>query len=152
MYARTVKYTDYLDNEREETFYFHLTKAEVIEWMTATPGAYTLDKLLEKLLNETNMREIIKIFKDLVYRAYGEKSLDGRRFIKTDEVKQNFMESEAYSIIFTDIISDATKSAEFVNGILPKDLTQEIATIVAQNPDGVPDSLREYATQVTTNV
>lgn len=144
MYERKVTYTDYNDVKREETCYFHLTKAEVIEWLTNTPGSYTLDKLLEKLLVETNMKEIMSIFKDLIYRSYGEKSLDGRRFIKTEEVKQNFMETEAYSIIFTDIVSDAKKAAEFINGILPKDLAEEVSKIAKNNPEGIPDSLKDY--------
>lgn len=143
MYKIEKEYVDFNGTKRKETFCFNLTKAEVIEWLSTT-GDYTLDKLLEKLMSEYNMKEVIVIFKDLIYRSYGEVSLDGRRFIKTDEVKANFMDTEAYSMIFTEIVSDGKKAAEFVNGILPKDLTEEVSKVIAENPDGIPDSVKDY--------
>lgn len=143
MYKIKKKYTDFKGTKREEEFCFNLTKAEVVEWLS-TKGDYTLDEVILKLMSEYNMKEVIGIFKDLIHRAYGKISLDGRRFIKSDEVKAEFEETEVYSDIFMDIVSDEKKAAEFVNGILPKDLTDEIDKIVKENPDGIPEVAKDY--------
>lgn len=143
MYKRTITYEDFNGKQRTEDFYFNLSKAEVIKWLTTT-GDYTLDKVFEKLAREHNGKEIMKTFEDIIYMAYGEKSMDGRRFDKSDEVKRNFMETEAYSTLFTELVTDANKAAEFMNNIIPKDMAEEINRIVADNPDGLPDSMKDY--------
>lgn len=150
MLKRTISYVDYDGNERTEDFYFHLTKAEVIEWLMTT-GDYTLDKVLERIAAKRNGKEIMATFRDLIYKSYGEKSLDGRRFIKTEEVKQAFMETEAYSILFIELVSDGKKAGEFVNGIIPKELADEIARIAKENPDGLPDAAKDYIPIVDKN-
>lgn len=144
MYSRTIKYEDYDGNQREKKCFFHLNQAEIIKWLT-TSGDYTLDKLLEKLMKERNGKEIMRIFDDLIRRSYGEKSLDGDRFIKTQELVDSFVQTEAYSVLFTELVTDAKKAAEFVNGIIPKKLSEEIGKIMAENPDGIPDSIKDYA-------
>ena len=121
MYKKTVTYKDFNKNERTEDFYFHLNRAEIIKWMT-TSGGYTLDKMIEQLTREENGEKIMEIFDDLLIRSYGVKSLDGKQFIKSDEVKEAFKYSEAYSVIFTELVTDANKASEFVTAILPSDL------------------------------
>lgn len=143
MYKRVIPYTDFEGNEREDELYFHLTKAEVIQWLM-TDGDYTLDKKLERIAKNRNGKQIMSTFEDLIDRSYGEKSLDGRRFIKNQEVLDNFKQTEAYSILFVELVSDAKKAAEFVNNIIPKELADEIARIVAENPDGLPDEYKDY--------
>lgn len=143
MYAMNAEYLDFNDVKREETLYFHLSKAEVIEWL-AQSGDYTLDKVFEKMMNESNAQELVGTIKDLIKRSYGVKSLDGKRFIKNKEVLDAFMESEAYSVIFMRIIGDAKEAANFVNGILPKDLAEEIGKALKDNPEGIPDAYKEY--------
>jgi hypothetical protein len=149
MLRRKITYTDFDGNERNDEFYFNLTKAEVIEWLT-TSGDYTLDKVMDQLSKERNGKKIIEIFKDLIYRSHGEKSLDGRLFVKTDNVKQNFMASEAYSVLFTELVTDAKKAVEFINGIIPKDIAEEINNIMESNPDGIPDDVKAYLTSNDT--
>lgn len=134
MYAKKITYTDYDGNERTETFLFNLSKAEVIEWLTMN-GNYTLDKVLYKLSEEENAGEILNIFKDLIQRAYGEKSLDGRRFVKSPEIKANFMETEAYSVLFTELAFDAKKASEFLNNIIPADLANDVQKVMKDNPE-----------------
>lgn len=143
MTSRTFEYEDFDGNKRTETHYFNLTKAETIEWLT-TNGDYTLDKLILKLSEKNNGKEVMSIFKDLIIRSYGEKSLDGRRFVKTDEVKANFMETEAFSMLFTDLVTDGEKAAAFINDILPKDFSDEIQKILDENPEGIPDAAKDY--------
>jgi hypothetical protein len=143
MLKREITFEDFDGNTRKEEFYFNLTKAEVIEWLT-TSGDYTLDKVLNQLGKERNGKKIIELFKDLIYRSYGEKSLDGRKFNKTTEIKENFMATEAYSVLFTELVTDAGKAVEFINGIIPKNMAEEINKIIKENPDGIPDDVKEY--------
>lgn len=123
MIKKTVTYDDYNDFSRTEDFYFNLTKAEVMEMQLSTVGG--LDTMLKKLVATNDMPSIIKVFKELVLKAYGEKSPDGRRFIKNDELRSEFEQTEAYSIIFMELATDDKAAAEFINGIVPKDLADQ---------------------------
>lgn len=144
MFCKTITYEDYDGNERTEKHYFNLNKAEVIKWLT-TSGDYTLDKVLERLQTERNGKKIMAIFEDLIRLSYGRKSLDGRKFVKNEEIWDDFYQTEAYSNLFTELVSDGKKAAEFVNKIIPKDLADEISKIMQENPNGIPDDLKEYA-------
>lgn len=119
MLKKHVKYTDYNDVEREEDFYFNLTQAEVTEMELSTTGG--MAEMIQKIVAAQDGPAIIKIFKDMVLKAYGVKSADGRQFIKNDEVRNAFAQTEAYSIIFMELATDANKATEFVNGIMPKE-------------------------------
>lgn len=143
MLVRKIKYQDYNGVEREDDFYFNLNKAEIVKWLT-TNGNYTLDAVLEKMIKTENARDLVNEFDTLIMMAYGEKSLDGKRFIKSQEVKDAFRESEAYSALFMELISDASKASEFFNKIIPSDLAEEVTKIMAENKDGLPDALKDY--------
>lgn len=124
MYKITETYTDYDGNQRTEDFYFHLTKAEIMEFDFLQQGG--MEKMIEKIISTQDRKSLIEIFKTLVIGAYGEKSMDGRRFMKNDEVKQSFIETEAYSQIFMRLATDAKAASEFINNIIPKDLQGEL--------------------------
>jgi hypothetical protein len=94
MLKKTITYVDYDGNERTEDFYFNLSKAELIEIETSNNGG--LSKMIEKLVAEQDMRRIVEIFKDIILKAYGEKSLDGKRFVKSAELRDSFEQTEAY--------------------------------------------------------
>lgn len=143
MLKKTITYEDYDGNTRTEDFYFNLNKAEIIDWLT-TSGGYTLDKMMERLIKTENSKEIMEIFKDLLYRAYGEKSLDGRRFNKSKEVKDNFIETEAYSVLYMELVSDAKAAADFFNRIIPKDLAAEVGKLM-EDPSNLPPEVQKYA-------
>jgi hypothetical protein len=118
MLKKTVTYTDFDGNERTETFYFNLTKAEVTEMELSTEGG--LSKMLEKIVAAKDSKRIIEVFKDLVLKAYGEKSPDGKRFVKNQEVRDAFSQTQAYSDIFMELATDDQKAAAFVNAITPQ--------------------------------
>lgn len=143
MYKKTITFTDYNGVERKEDHYFHLNKAEVIKWLT-TSGDYTLDKVLERLSTERNGKKIMEIFEDLIHRSYGRKSLDGRKFEKTEEIWNDFYQTEAYSVLFTELVTDAKKAADFVNRIIPQDLADEVEKIIREHPEGIPDTIKDY--------
>lgn len=119
MLKKNIKYVDYDGNDRAEDFYFNLNKAEVIELQLGTVGGLT--KTLEKIVQEKDASRIIEYFKTLILKAYGEKSADGRRFIKSQELRDAFEQTEAYSELFMELASDAKMAAEFINGVLPKE-------------------------------
>lgn len=120
MFKKTVTYTDYNDVERTETFYFNLTQAEVLEMELSTTGG--LSAMIQGVIDAKDGPQLIKIFKELVLKAYGEKSPDGRRFIKTPEITAAFSQTEAYSEIFMELATDDKAAAAFVQGITPKGL------------------------------
>ena len=117
MLKKTITFVDYDGNERTEDFYFNLTKAEVAEMEMSAEGG--LAKMLEKIVVERDSKRIIETFKDLILRSYGEKSPDGRRFIKSQELRDSFEQTEAYSELFMELAMNAEAAAAFVNGIIP---------------------------------
>lgn len=117
MLKKTITYTDYDENQRTEDFYFNLTKAEVSEMEMSTTGG--LSKMLQKIVAEKDTKRIIEMFKDLILKAYGEKSPDGKRFIKNQELRDAFSQTEAYSELFMELAGNAEAAAAFVNGITP---------------------------------
>lgn len=124
MLKKNIKYVDYDGNERTEDFYFNLNKAEVIELQLGTVGGLT--KTLEKIVQEKDTSRIIEYFKTIILKAYGEKSADGRRFIKSQELRDAFEQTEAYSELFMELVRDAKMAAEFINGVLPKEAADAI--------------------------
>lgn len=124
MLKKTITYTDFNDEERTEDFYFFLSKAKLAEMEFSTNGG--MKNKLERLINEKDGAEICKLIKDLIMLSYGKKSDDGKRFMQTPEIAQEFLETEAYSELFMELTTNAEAAAAFVNGIIPKDLKSKI--------------------------
>lgn len=117
MLKKTITYVDFDGNERTEDFYFHLTKAELTEWELSNNGGLT--RLIHKIIAEKDQPKLVAIFKDIILKSYGEKSLDGKRFIKNQEVLDSFVQTEAYSQLFMELATDADAATTFINGIVP---------------------------------
>lgn len=117
MLKKTITYIDYNGTTRKEDFYFNLTQAEVTELEVSVEGG--LVEQINRIVAAQNGKVIIETFKDIILRAYGEKSPDGRRFIKNQEVRDAFAQTEAYSNLFMELATDAKAASEFVNGIVP---------------------------------
>lgn len=117
MLKKTITYTDYNGVERTEDFYFNLTKAELMEMEIGTTGG--MADMIKRIIDAKDAPAIIKIFKELVLKAYGEKSVDGKRFVKSEEISNGFAQTEAYSQLFMELATDADAAAAFVNGIIP---------------------------------
>lgn len=124
MLKKTITYTDYNGVERTEDFYFYLSNADLMEMEMGTTGGFA--EMIQKVVNAQDAPAIIKIFKDLVLKAYGEKSADGKRFIKNDELRDAFSQTEAYSQLFMELATDSDAAAKFVNGIMPADVSEKI--------------------------
>lgn len=117
MLKKTFTYTDYNGVERTEDHYFNLSKAELMEMELSTTGG--LAEMINKIVAAQDAPSIVKMFKELVLKAYGQKSDDGRRFIKSKELSDSFAQTEAYSQLFMELATDADAAAAFVNGIVP---------------------------------
>lgn len=118
MIKENIKYVDYNGNERDEDFWFNLTEAEVAELQLSIRGG--LATWIESIVKAQSEPEIVDLFKKIIHKAYGEKSNDGRRFMKSEEIAKNFEETEAYSVLFMHLARDAKYAAEFINGLMPK--------------------------------
>ena len=117
MLKKTLTYTDYDNNVRTEDFYFNLTKAELTEMELSFDGG--LSKTLQKVIAAQESSKIVAIFKDLVLKSYGVKSPDGKRFMKSQEIRDSFAQTEAYSDLFMSLATNAAAAAAFVNAIVP---------------------------------
>ena len=117
MLKKTITYTDYNEITHTETYFFNLSKAECMEMEMSTSGGLT--EMINKIIETRDVPAIIKIFKDLILKAYGVKSPDGKRFIKSEELSTAFAQTEAYSVLFMELATNAEEAAAFVNGIMP---------------------------------
>ena len=117
MLKKTFTYIDYNGVERTEDHYFNLSKAELMEMELSTTGG--LAEMINKIVAAQDAPAIVKVFKELVLKAYGQKSADGRRFVKSKELSDEFAQTEAYSQLFMELATDADAAAKFVNGIVP---------------------------------
>lgn len=116
MLKKTITYTDYDGNQRTKDYYFNLSKAELTEMRLSYSGG--LEKTLEKIAAEQDSKRMFAHFKDLILRSYGEKSLDGDQFVKNETLSKAFEQTEAYSELVIELLSDADAAAAFVNGVV----------------------------------
>lgn len=123
MIKLTEKYKDFNDVERTEDFYFNLTEAEVMEMEMSTSGG--LAETIQRVIAAQDAPAIIKIFKKLVLDSYGVKSADGKRFMKSDALREEFEQTNAYSNIFMRLATDADAASKFVNGIMPANMVEK---------------------------
>lgn len=117
MLKKTITYVDYNGTERKEDFYFNLSKAEIMEMEMGTTGGMV--EMINRIVAAQDAPAIIDVFKKMILKAYGEKSADGKRFIKSKEISEAFSQTEAYSQLFMELATDADAASKFVNGIVP---------------------------------
>lgn len=124
MHKETITYVDYNGTERTEDHFFNFTKAELIEMQLGTTGG--LDEMIQNIVNAQDVPALIKIFKDIILKAYGQKSPDGKRFIKSKELCDEFSQTEAYSQLFMKLAFDSDAAAKFINNVVPADMSAEL--------------------------
>ena len=124
MFKKTIKYTDYKSVEHTKNLYFNISKAELTEMELSTTGGY--GEMLQGIVAAEEHTKLVPIIKDIIFKSYGEKSADGKRFMKSPELSTAFSQTEAYSELFMEIATDADASAAFVNGIIPTDVQQKV--------------------------
>ena len=129
MLKKTITYTDYDGNERTEDFYFNISKAELTELQYSVKGG--LKNILEKAVQEKDGPTIMQLSKEIVLKAYGVKSNDGRRFMKSEEITKEFAETEAYVNLFMELATDEKAAIAFAEGVMPKFDEANITTVAA---------------------
>ena len=128
MLSKTITYTDYNGTERTETYLFNLSKAELMEMEMGKSGGYA--EYLRKIASSQDAPEMMRVFKELLLKAYGEKSDDGKRFIKSSKLSEAFSQTEAYSELFMELVTNTDAISDFVNGIIPADLGKQASAPV----------------------
>lgn len=131
MLKKTITFEDFEGEERTEDFYFNLTRAEVLQWELGETGG--LSARLKRLVAAKDVPELTEYFKEIITKSYGEKSADGRRFIKTRPITEAFTQTEAYSNLFMELATNTDAASAFINGITPKDPGDHLAKDVDAN-------------------
>lgn len=124
MFKKQITYTDYNDVERTETFLFNISRAELLEM--ASGKLRDVGKLVSDIANQRDTTVLVTMFEELIRVSYGKKSEDGKRFIKSQEIYEAFLQSEAYSELLVDLTLDANEAIAFVNGIIPTKFLAEL--------------------------
>lgn len=128
MLRKTIKYTDYNGNEREEDYLFNLSKAECMEMELSTNGG--MEQMIKQIISEKDNEKIVNLFKKIILKAYGIKSPDGKYFRKSPEISADFASTEAYSVLFMELSTDADAASKFINAVLPN--TEDMANALQQ--------------------
>ena len=131
MYKKTIAYTDYNGNQREEDFYFNLNASEIVKLEVTTEGG--LEAYVREISSTLDGQRIMEFFEKLIETSYGKKSLDGRSFIKRPEYFEEFKGTEAYNTLFLELIQDAEAGVKFFNAVVPQD--------VAKAKTAIPESV-----------
>lgn len=117
MLKKTITYIDFDDNERTEDFYFNISKAEAAEMEMSVDGGLTA--MINRITSSQDNPKIFQLFKEFILKSYGQKSPDGKRFEKSEEISKAFSETGAYEVLFMEIATDPEKAADFFNGVIP---------------------------------
>jgi hypothetical protein len=125
---KTITYTDFNGEEVKEDFFFHLSKAELVELEMGHEGG--LSKAMERIIATDDRNAIVQEFKKIILLSYGRKSMDGKRFIKNATMREEFESSQAYSTLFMELVTVTDSAIEFMNGIIPTDMAEEAAKVL----------------------
>ena len=129
MLRKKIKYVDFNDVEREEEFYFNLSKAELMEMEFGTVGGFS--EMVKRIVAAQDQPTLMQIFKEFILKAYGEKTADGKHFMKFDaagnRLSANFEQTEAYSVLYMELLTDANAASDFINGVVPADIAKQAA-------------------------
>lgn len=146
MYSKKIKFTDYNGVEREETYHFNLNKAELTELQLGTTGSFSA--MVRRMVETQDQPSLIGIVKKIIRMSYGIKSDDGKRFIKSPEISDEFEQTEAYVNLYMELATDDNASAEFINGIMPKDVRDELRK---NPPKDIPEEFKPALEVINNN-
>ena len=141
MLKKSITYETYSGERITEDFYFNLTKAELVELEMGHKGG--LSEALKKIVESEDGKAIISEFKNIILKSYGVKSEDGRHFVKNNQLRQEFESTEAYSVLFMELVTDAEAAAEFVRMVIPREVTDggQLALVPQEPPKPEPIKL-----------
>lgn len=138
MFAKKIKYTNFAGETREEEFFFHMSKTDIVQWQYSVNGG--IDQLFKRIINKGDQHALIETVKDLIHRSYGEVSIDGKSFERKRDgrsLADDFEQTAAYDVLFMELITDDKAAAEFLNGLMPPDILSQLAK-TSRLPDDAP--------------
>ena len=138
MINKKITYTDYEGVERTETFWFHLSRPELMELETSIDGGFS--KLIRQIVDSKSTRGVIENIKKILLLSYGEKVDNGRRFAKSEEISKAFSETPAYEILYLQLLEDQDSLSRFINGLVPKDLAEQVSKMSKEEIDALIDN------------
>lgn len=130
MLKKVIKYTDFNGVEREEEFYFNLTEAELAEMNLMTKGG--LKTYLESIIATKDTPALAELFKTIIDKSYGVKSPDGRKFMKSKDILEDFIYTQAYSNLYMELVTNADSASNFINSIVPASIVANAKAIEAK--------------------
>jgi hypothetical protein len=134
---KTITYEDFNGDSVTEDFFFHLSKAELVELELSHKGG--LSEALQRIIATDDGKEIVAEFKNIILTAYGQRSPDGKRFIKNQTLREEFESTEAYSTLFMELVTDTDAAIKFINGVIPAGMAEEAAELTRNSDAGKPD-------------
>ena len=137
MQKLTVQYQNWDGDLETEDLYFHLNIKELQEM---EKWDVPLTKRIAKLTKTEDGTEAFELMRDIVEAAYGERSSDGKRFVKNPEVLKNFTQGLAYDEVILQFIDGTTDLAKFVEGLLPK----KVFELAKKNAKDSSVEVKEY--------
>lgn len=150
MLKKTITFEDYDGKMVSEDYYFHLSKAELVQLELEETGGF--GEMLQRIAAEENHKEIVKQFQRIIKISYGKKAEDGRRFSKSPEILAEFVESPAYSELFVELSTDSTAAVNFVRGVMPSGLANQVDTILASQKTEEPEVVALPETNVASEI
>lgn len=142
MLKKSITYTDLNGQETTEDHFFHLSQAELVEMEMSEEGG--LSESLKKIIEAEDGKQIIGQFKEILLGAYGKRSEDGKRFIKNQQIREEFESSEAYSALFMELVTNTDAAIEFTNGIVPAKVVQQATEAIERaSLQAVPEPEKE---------
>lgn len=132
MLKREITYETFDGDQVTEVFYFNLTKTELVELQTSVEGG--MEKLLQSIVESQDTKKMLEQFKNIVLRAYGERSEDGKRFIKNEKLQEEFSQTAAYDALMSEFFTDEEALITFVRGVMPTGLGDQVAEVMKSNP------------------
>ncbi len=137
MLKKPITYEDFNGNTTTDVFYFHLSKPELIKMEVEQKNG--LEEMIKRIIETKDHDKLITLFQDVILKSYGIKSDDGKRFIKTEELREEFVQTAAYEVLFMELATNDSKAAEFLKGVLPKDMAGDVDKAMA-TPSVAPNS------------
>lgn len=117
MLKQKVQYEDFDGATQVEDLYFNLNRMELIA-LQSRYGKEDMAAYIDKLVEDKDIEKVYEILNDIVLSAYGIRSEDGKRFLKSETIREEFKQSLAYDALIEDFHDETRKVLEsFIVGI-----------------------------------
>lgn len=144
MLKKSISYVDFNGDKQVDECYFNLSKSELTQMEMSEKGGF--ENYIQKIIEEKDNKKIYALFKEIVLSSYGEKSADGRSFIKKKLVdgqmvnlRDEFEQTMAFDTLMMELIAGGEKAvADFINKLIPKELQEELAKQVSEGKIKLP--------------